>query len=283
MSASTGGTSAATTTGTGVAGDTSAGPPDTSEATTEASEDTADASTTQPPGESGSTFETSMSAAPTSTQGDSTDDGDIDCGPPAVGGRDPLIDDLELDPGDAEPDNTIIETDGRVGYWYTLVGDGTIEPNDSNPLVPNDEDAYEGSYSAILYGIDVVDFALLGMSLHDDCPYDASGYAGLRFWAKAAVPVTVSAIIPAVRPIEERGGACTTNCYDSHSVTIEATDEWQEFVFSWADFQQDGWGTPATFDPAAILGFQWELSGTFVFALDNVAFVELPDAETDGS
>jgi len=101
-----------------------------------------------------------------------------------AGGEFALIDNLEPADGADEPDNAVIAEDGRVGYWYTYVGAGTVEPPNDADYTPSDAESYDGSYSAMLTGTDIEDYAGVGFTLSDNCPYDASAFTGISFWAK---------------------------------------------------------------------------------------------------
>src|SRR5690606_20438218 len=120
----------------------------------------------------------------------------------------PMIDDLEVAADAEAPDNAVIPHDNRVGYWYvyasTAAGAPTEivldPPNGTEMVLPSDADAYAGTYSMIVTGSDVVNAvddagattygsAGVGLTFNDNCPFDASAYTGISFWAKGDATV----------------------------------------------------------------------------------------------
>lgn len=220
-------------------------------------------------------------------------------GPWPAGGTLALIDHLEPVAGE-ESNNSILPEDNRIGYWYTYVdASGTVTPpaDSTTPFEPSSEDAQTGSYSAVLSGSGVTEYAGMGLSLNDNCPYDASAFDGISFWAKGDATVTFSIATHETVPSDMDGGSCADDCHNHFAApAIALTDEWTEYSFTWDELAQgSGWGTPATFSSAEISKLQWQVSGSaagleFKIMVDNVSFTprgpeDLPDpieGDTDG-
>src|SRR5690606_4071273 len=132
------------------------------------------------------------------------------------------------------------------------------------PFMPTDTDAAAGDYSATLTGSAVTQYAGIGFTLNDNCPYDASAVEGISFWAKGSGMVTFSIAVPGTIPAEEVGGSCVPDSAgDCHAnfaaASITLTDEWEVHDIVWADLTQPSWGVPVAFDTAQISKFQWQI------------------------
>ena len=77
------------------------------------------------------------------------------------------------------------------------------------------------------------------------------------------------------------GGTCiqdtgATVCYDDYQIAISLSSDWQEEVVLYGALSQQGWGTRANFDPATLIGmnFQTLYGGgeSFSFSIDDVSF-----------
>jgi hypothetical protein len=81
-------------------------------------------------------------------------------------------------------------------------------------------------------------------------------------------------------PIEasDRMGSCIGGggqCDDHYEVAIQLTDTWTENAYNWDELVQP-WGSPVAFDPANVLGLNFEFHpGTeYELWLDDVEFVK---------
>lgn len=185
-----------------------------------------------------------------------------------VAGDEPLIDDLELELGQMLPDDEIPDLDGRVGYWFTY-NDGSLD-GEQTPIPGSFQPAVGGaagtSYCAGTVGQGFLSWgAGMGVKLNNDfggdCPYDASTYDGITFFARGTVSARVSITTRATHPIAQ-GGTCDPGmgqCSDHFGVSLALGDEWQEYTIEWADLIQQGWGIPAGFDPGQIIEIQWQV------------------------
>jgi hypothetical protein len=112
-----------------------------------------------------------------------------------------------------------------------------------------------------------------------DHPFDASGFMGVRFWAKG--PGTIRVVIGSVATTERQsGGSCDQNCFDGHQKPVTLSDVWASYEIPFASLTQEGWGTRVDFEPSQLLDINWgaidPLTGLmaecFDFWIDDVAF-----------
>ena len=213
--------------------------------------------------------------------------------PPTTGGCTPaagaitelLIDDLE------DGNDAITPTGARVGYWYTY-NDGTTGaaqiPAPTMPFkgtapgstaTPKFAATTSGTNKFILWG------AGMGFDFHNvaakSCPYNASAYAGIKFWAKsnlAALSLKSMIKIPATTPTTSAGGKCaataTAKCEDHFSVKSTLTTAWAEYKMPFATIAQEGFGGAVTFDKTSLLAVQFQvpMAVAFDFSIDDVSF-----------
>jgi len=246
------------------------------------------------PASNGGGFNTGAGGATTSggahnTAGAATTGG---AGAPAVGGckaaagtiADLLIDDLE------DGDNTIRPLGSRVGYWYTYndgsgvqvpaptaTFKGTAPGSTASPMFA----ATTSGPAFTIYGAGMgFDFNNTAMK---SCPYDASAYTGIKFWAKAnagnmaTMALKAMIKIPATTPSTSDGGACATKCEDHFYLKPAPvlTTTWTQYSMPFASIAQDGFGTPVSaFDKAHILAMQFQVAMgvAFNFSIDDITF-----------
>lgn len=182
-------------------------------------------------------------------------------------GDDPLLDDLEPEPGQMLPDDRIPELDGRVGYWFTY-NDGS--PGGAQTPAPGRFQPAPGGaagtgYEAATSGDGFTTWgAGMGVKLNNDfsgdCPYDVTSYDGITFQARGDVTVRFSITTRATHPITD-GGTCDPNagqCSDHFGLAIPLDVDWQVYTVTWAELTQQGWGIDAEFDPGQIIEIQWQ-------------------------
>lgn len=152
----------------------------------------------------------------------------------------------------------------REAYWFTINDGsaGTIEPTAEFLPVPN---GYRGTRSAHVTASDysVWGAALMANISHKTelrCPYDASGFRGLRFVARGQGRVRVVVQMPGVISTEY-GGTCNAQagqvCYDTHGLFVELGAEYQTFELPWSRFLQRGFGLQVPFDPKTVSALQF--------------------------
>jgi hypothetical protein len=218
------------------------------------------------------------------------------------------IDDLE------DLDNTILPIGSRQGYWYSYkdssaattlspsatpftIAMGGGHPCSLTPVPPacagvpmGVAGSAEIKGSVNLATATVPAYAGMGFDFNNhfmkSCPYGASAYHGISFWAKGS-PFKASVKIPATTGATAQSvGSCTAMCEDHYSQLIAPAPDgsWTQVTITFADstkFKQAGWGTPATFDPGNILAVQFQIDGTttqtapatYDFAVDDLAFI----------
>jgi hypothetical protein len=217
-------------------------------------------------------------------------------GAPPVGGctvaagtiADLLIDDLE------DGDNTIRPLGKRVGYWYTF-NDGTT----GAVQVPAPKDLFKGTapgstatpmFAAITSGPAFTKYgAGMGFDFNNtaakSCPYNASAYTGIKFWAKAnagnmaLMALTAMIKIPATTPSTSSSGTCTAMCEDHYSLKPAPvlTTTWTQYTITFASattFGQNNFGTPVAFDKSKIIAMQFQVAKDFAFdfSVDDITF-----------
>jgi hypothetical protein len=198
------------------------------------------------------------------------------CGTPVKGAADDkLIDDME------DGDGKVSALGGRGGDWFTYhdATAGTQMPAQGGPVTPEASDRANSTKAMHTSGSGFSDWgAGLGVALSLSCPYDGSAYAGIAFYAKGAGPLTIKVKTAATSPVAE-GGSCAATCYDHFKKDIVLTSSWSRYEIKWADLAQGGWGTPATFAPAALIGVNFEIVTSpgmpvsFDFWVDDLTFL----------
>jgi len=214
------------------------------------------------------------------------------------------IDDLEDD------DNTILPIGNRQGYWYSYkdASAATTLMQSAMPFPPamtghacslmpvppacagmagGTKGSAEISGMVNLATMTAPAYAGMGFDFNNhfmkSCAYNASAYKGITFYAKGSA-FKVSIKIPATTgtgPLS--AGTCAAMCEDHYSQSVGANPDWTQVTVTFADstrFKQAGWGTVATFDPANILGVQFQVDGlttqtapvAYDFSVDDLTF-----------
>lgn len=212
---------------------------------------------------------------PTNTSSDTNDTGStqVDILP------ENLIDDLE------DGDAVIYERGGRIGLWYAYddASGGTSNPAamadfHTTPGGPNDS-----THSAILVGDGYTDWGA-GMGFDIDNSgglvkhtFDASAFTGIAFQARGSGTIKFKVQTEAIVPVAE-GGTCDagTSCNDAYFTSIALGASWEQHVIPFSALAQGHWGQAAAWDPATIVGLQWEAGPgmPFEIAIDDVGLYE---------
>ncbi|WP_438022711.1 hypothetical protein [Sorangium sp. So ce233] len=252
--------------GSGASGSTGSLP---TSATTSASSATTSASSATTG--SGSTSATTGSGSTSATTG---------TGSEPQGG--PLIDDMEDD------DNAIADEGGRVGYWYVFHDEtegGQQIPAAGEPFIMTHLDPARGqsTIAACSQGSGFEDWgAGVGFDLNslsgEKTAYDASGYTGIKFWAKVGpTSATAAKVMISDQSTAPEGGVCTTGCNDNWAKSLSLTEEWKEFTIPFAALTQGGWGDPAATDAVDAskiysIQFQFNTVPEFDLCIDDITF-----------
>ncbi len=171
-----------------------------------------------------------------------------------------LIDDFE------DGDSTAVFEADREAYWFTIHDDsvGTIVPD--TDFLPVAGGAHGSKYAA---HITASGYSTWGAAFSANithfangirCPFNATKFSGLRFFARGAGQVRVELQISEIVD-QEYGGTCNPNagqvCYDSHGAWITLTPDWKLYSLPWSAFVQRGYGTQAAFHADGILSLQY--------------------------
>lgn len=156
-----------------------------------------------------------------------------------------LIDDFE--DGDAAGDVTA----DRNPTWFLFkdtTAAGVLLPEEFEGAAIPEADAEARPDSSFGVFISTTGFTSWGSGVGVDFVnpkdvYDASAYAGIRFYAKATttfktVRVNVSQVLT-----DASQDACD-ECDDHFGVTLPLTEEWKEYKLLFADLKREGWGDP---------------------------------------
>ena len=194
-----------------------------------------------------------------------------------------VIDDFE------DGDGGIIESDGRIGYWYTYNDEtegGTQTPASGANFEPIKGDAASGSYFAQTTGSGFTEWGA-GFGFDFNNPgdersrgvYDVSSYEGVTFMAKGNISIRVVLPTMAVIPQSQdgncdEGDGSETLCDDAHGKDIPLSSEWKRYTIAFDEVAQQGWGTSSSWDPSSVVGFQIQMAEGMDFdvAIDDLAF-----------
>jgi hypothetical protein len=212
--------------------------------------------------------------------------------PPAAGAiTDLLIDDLE------DGDNGVAKVGGRSGFWYTYLDalGSTItpkpDPAGASPLKPGTTNCHGGTSCVLISGATVAGmpdatpptyaYAGVGFDLSNatkPCVYNGSAYAGIKFWARGDVPITIKLNTTATADAKG-GGTCAAECNGGFSpagVDVVLTPTWQQIDINFATAKGPTWVlTPKTLDKAALLGLQVQVppgQASYSIAIDDITF-----------
>jgi len=216
------------------------------------------------------------------------------CPSPAIAGTDALllIDDMEPVEGSTIADASLPQVDGRRGQWYTSNdGSGIQMPS---PFVPSLGGANGTNYSA---RTSVQSFTGWGASFgvplnarsttsNMNCPYDATAFDGIHFWARGSGSWTFAVATQDTVPIAT-GGRCDAVCNDGFQTVLIVSDTWTYFEFPWEILRQGGWGMAAEWNASELMLLQWNApvattDDVFILEVDEIGFVFEPEGSETG-
>jgi hypothetical protein len=185
--------------------------------------------------------------------------------PVAKGGASLLIDDLSS--GNAQ----IAVSDGRNGLWfdYTDGTGGTITPAISGPFQVVLGTGPRGGYAARIAGSGFTSWgAAIGFNLSQStaaaCPYDASAFSGITFWAKAAAPLVARLnVVTTDTQASHDSGACASACNAVAAV-------WQKYTFAFTDLTRRAGSVDAqvaAFDATRVVSVEFQVPAKTAFDL----------------
>jgi hypothetical protein len=170
--------------------------------------------------------------------------------------------------GFEDQDLTLEQAGG--GVWY-LFDDGTVGTAGPAPLVCSPLSGAPAGLGGYAMHITATGFTGFGSGLGVDFRagkkvFDASKFTGIRFWAKVgAGKNTRHRVQIADATTDKAGGKCNAaadapngeKCDDHFGFNATFTTSWAEYVISFEQLTQIGWGNPAlALDKAALYGLQ---------------------------
>jgi hypothetical protein len=210
-----------------------------------------------------------------------------------------VIDDME------DGDNVGCPNQGRSPVWFTVSGPvpGSAVyplPNSSFAAYPlSGTDVRSGSnygmrFDGSGFGADPLanDWAFLGLSmLAPGGPYDASAFAGVKFWAKSRSGTLVLRVNLSTTASRDtaNGGTCVQPASSTQPGCNDAYGQWETLSSSWTLYHvvfmyttQVGWGQALPKDFAHLWGLEFQYQSdpngfaanpsSFDFLIDDVAF-----------
>jgi hypothetical protein len=191
----------------------------------------------------------------------------------------PMIASFDTD----QPEAGIELLDGRQGFAFS-VGYGTCQPTNLVKFQPGPNSArflnfqatapcsmVQGDAVTLLVPFLATGFADAENSVTPDsmCPYDATGYTGISFWAKSPVAnnLQVALLMPSTVSVTDPvpGGTCVTNCRP-RAVAVTLTSEWKQYQVLFAALETN---------PSQLLGIQFQsmAESENMFDIDQISFI----------
>jgi hypothetical protein len=211
---------------------------------------------------------------------------------------------------DMEASSTMFKTATVMtanGYWdWSNDGTGMVTPASTATLMTSAPGANGTGMALHVTATGHTGWgAALAAELSNGCPFDASAYGGISFYAKGTSTVLegmnkllVLVGMPEFIPTEN-GGFCNDtvmppdmNCYARHRVQIDLTPDWKQYTIAWKDLAPPTYlvGGPM-FNPNRIRDIVFNASGpspamtpaaTFDFSVDELKFVPVGTMGTVG-
>ena len=189
----------------------------------------------------------------------------------------------------------VAAVDGRDGGWFVVAAEGTtISPGPGNMFQVACGGAAGSCFSACISGRlsgSGYPWAILGIVPRKDArAYDVSRYRGIFFWVTGSVGTnsTLSFKVPQIADtaLGNGDGACTDRCFDAYAARLfdfgRQPGLWEPRQIDFTGLQQQGFGAPAPWDPATVVGFQWHVGANaetvvdepFMICVDQIELVE---------
>ena len=186
-------------------------------------------------------------------------------------------------------DGSIEFTAGRGGVWFAFNDHTSTQEPDlyaESFAMAKVEPARDGSHFAVhTRGSGFTDWgAGVGLDLRAQQPYDASGYAGISFWARraAGVEFTLQLAIPdsATSPLARQ---CETDlCHDDFGDMIDdLSEDWQYYSYPWEKMVAQNWSEQqlrgvTQIDSSKVYGIRFQVENKFPafdFWIDDLSFL----------
>jgi hypothetical protein len=217
------------------------------------------------------------------------------CPYPAGDGTTDLITNVDGDMANAFKTAAVAKAAGRWDLSRDM-STGTLMPA-GNPTLKPAMGGANGSMSAMhVTGANLTGWgAALSALMAGGCPFDASGYGGISFWAKGTSTVaegTNKLLVLVGNPeyLPKPAGFCDGSavpadpaCYSRHRVTIDLTADWKQYIIAWSDLMPPSYYTTGpAFGANRVTDIVFNASGpfpamtpaaSFDFWVDEINFV----------
>lgn len=203
-----------------------------------------------------------------------------------------MIDDME----DKHP--AILENGARSGNWFAFndLTPGGVQTPPTNvqrfPMTELEPPRGDSHYGVSSHGEGFARWgAGVGFELNAQKPYDASGYAGVSFWARRERGATsrlrfdvtdlntspFGDVCNLEATCDDHGGCqVERQCDDYFGADLELEPEWNYYEFRWSELRQAGWSMvryPRISQTIFGIRFQVDVNEPFDFVVDDIAFV----------
>lgn len=187
---------------------------------------------------------------------------------------------------DAESsEDQVLLRQGRSGWLYSFIDEtgSTVTPAPNHFAMS--EGGANGSAKAARFtgklGTGSVVYAGIGFGFNERAEeaYDATKFAGISFFAKAAEGSTQRIRVKVPDVNTDPNGKVCGECFNDFGVNLDLTNEWTQYVVPFGEMRQEpGWGAPQTpaIEPNKLYGVQFMVNTSgadFDIWIDDVAFV----------
>jgi hypothetical protein len=162
------------------------------------------------------------------------------------------------------------------GAWYAGAGGAsTLSPAHSEGAFPMTSGGYIGSAARVYGTMAQADYAHIGHNMYRGAAiFNASAYAGVSFYAKAAAPISVRVGLGQQNNVPDYG-LCTPDvtCYKYPEATISVGTAWTRHVVLFSEMQTSPPGVVPT-TPGTLKAIQFSMEpGAYDFYVDELYFV----------
>ncbi len=186
-------------------------------------------------------------------------------------GTQPLVDDFE------DSDSRSARLEGRGAPW--LLHFDYDSQNGALRFLradPRPEPKPDNRFALHLVGPELRDWGAVSQVTFKphDC-YDASAYAGLKFWGRGPGRLFAGVQVVSTTP-RKWGGTCEKDCYKHHVHRIDLESGWKHYSLRWEELRQRGYDTKPL-DPSEIYSLVFSVQSAdtpFDLWLDDVAFIK---------
>jgi hypothetical protein len=207
------------------------------------------------------------------------------CPYPAGDGMTDLITNVDSDMANAFKTAGVAKAAGRWDLSRDM-STGTLTPA-SNAMLKPEAGGANGTMSAMhVTGANLSGWgAALSALMAGGCPFDASAYGGISFWAKGTSTVAEGAnkllvLVGNPEYLPKPAGFCDGNavpadpaCYSRHRVTIDLTPDWKQYIIAWTDLMPPSYYTTGpAFGSNRVTDIVFNASGPFPAMMPAASF-----------